>query len=272
MRGLPQFPADAFAGTADYYVRYRVPYPSTLLNDLISRAGITGSGTLLDLACGPGRVCLRLAKSFARVCAIDLEQEMIEAGRKEAARLHIENIDWIVGRAEDLHACAGAFELITIGAAFHRLDQQRIALQALGWLEPGGHIATLGELFGILHGDEPWQRVVAHVAERWTGRAYESALVSPEASGAGGPPQYERVLHEAGFESFRSYPITERHEWTIDEIIGNLFSLSVCSKNILGANADAFAADVRTALLAHDPHGRYVERAAFGYTIAQKPF
>ena len=38
----PNFPADAFAGTATYYARYRVPYPTVLLNDLVERAGVTG--------------------------------------------------------------------------------------------------------------------------------------------------------------------------------------------------------------------------------------
>jgi len=36
----PNFPRDAFAGTADYYVRYRVPYSGRLLRDLVDRAGI----------------------------------------------------------------------------------------------------------------------------------------------------------------------------------------------------------------------------------------
>jgi predicted RNA methylase len=82
----PNFPADAFAGTAAYYVRYRLPYPQGLLIDLLHRSGITGEGGLLDLACGPGRVALAVGSSFQEVWAVDLEPEMIEAGKKEAAR------------------------------------------------------------------------------------------------------------------------------------------------------------------------------------------
>ena len=54
----PDFPVDAFAGTATYYARYRVPYPAALLQDLLARAGLTGAGRLLDLPCGPGRIAL----------------------------------------------------------------------------------------------------------------------------------------------------------------------------------------------------------------------
>jgi hypothetical protein len=45
----PDFPLDAFSGTATYYLRYRVPYPQALLRDLVKRAGVTGEGRLLDL-------------------------------------------------------------------------------------------------------------------------------------------------------------------------------------------------------------------------------
>ena len=121
----PDFPVDAFAGTATYYVRYRVPYPAGLLQDLLARAGLTGAGRLLDLACGPGRIALALAASFRDVWAIDREAEMIEVGQHEATQRGVHNITWMVGKAEDLQAPPASCALITIGEAFHRLDQQR---------------------------------------------------------------------------------------------------------------------------------------------------
>ena len=48
--------ADAYAGTADAYVRFRVPYPPALLERVRRRARLSGAGRLLDLGCGPGRV------------------------------------------------------------------------------------------------------------------------------------------------------------------------------------------------------------------------
>src|SRR4051794_5269970 len=125
----PDFPLDAFAGTASYYLRYRVPYPEALLKDLVERAGITREGRLLDLACGPGRVALALVSFFREVWAIDLEPEMMEVGQKEATQRGVKTIKWMVGRAEDLQAAPASFELITIGDAFHRLDQQLVAKQ-----------------------------------------------------------------------------------------------------------------------------------------------
>ncbi len=55
---------DAFVGTARYYARYRPPYPEEFLADLRSLAETTGHGSLLDLACGPGRVAIPMAPLF----------------------------------------------------------------------------------------------------------------------------------------------------------------------------------------------------------------
>jgi ubiquinone/menaquinone biosynthesis C-methylase UbiE len=120
------FQAGAFAGTAEAYFRYRPPYPKALLASLVTQAHLPGSAVLLDLACGPGRVTLDLAASFEHVHAIDLEIEMIEVGRREAARRGVRNVEWRVGRAEEVSIAAESVDLITIGEAFHRLDQAAI--------------------------------------------------------------------------------------------------------------------------------------------------
>jgi SAM-dependent methyltransferase len=264
----PKFPANAYAGTAAYYSRYRVPYPKVLMTDLLKDSGVSGAGNLLDLACGPGRVGLPLASSFREVWALDLEPEMIEEGQIQASRLGVRNIRWMQGRAEDLFAAPGTFELITIGEAFHRLDQQIVAVRALGWLKTGSCIATLG-CDTILSGKEPWQRIVADVVYNQNGRKAGRAD-SPRRPGSG-PGHYERVLLEAGFVEVRSHRFVAIHEWSIESILGYLYSTSVCAKAILGGVAERFESDLRAALLAHNPSGIYRENTQWGYTIGRKP-
>ena len=266
----PDFSLDAFAGTATYYARYRVPYPQALLKHLAERAGVTGEGRLLDLACGPGRVALALVSSFREVWAIDLEPEMIEVGQKEAAQQGVNTITWTVGKAEDVQAPSAWFELITIGEAFHRLDQQLVAKQTLQWLQAGCCLASLGS-YGVMEGKEPWQRIVAGIARHWTSRASPSGGGSVQPQPGSGPEHYELVLRETGFEDVASYQFVEGHDWTIETIIGNLYSTSFCSKNVLGDNSEAFEAELKAALLAHDPSGHYRETMRFGYTIGRKP-
>jgi SAM-dependent methyltransferase len=264
----PRFPRDAFAGTAEHYLRYRLPYPDSLVRDLLARAGAP-AGRLLDLGCGPGRATLPLAGSFREAWAVDFEPEMIEAARREAARRGVTNIRWMVGTAEELEARAASFDLVTAADAFHRLDQPRVAGLALRWLRPGACIAVIGSR-GLMSSGAPWQRVAADVMRRYASIAPQAGLSPPP----GRDPAAERtevVLRGAGFIEVASHSFTEPHDWTLETIVGNLFSTSVCSRHALGASADALAAELRSALLAHDPHGRYHEEAPFGYTLGRKP-
>jgi SAM-dependent methyltransferase len=126
------FRPDAFAGTVEDYILHRPPYDTLMLLDMLDRAALPTKGArLIDLACGPGRLTFAIAERFADGVAIDLEPEMIAAARRAAEARGVRHIRWVVGRAEDLKAPAGAFDLVTAASAFHRFDQQYGAAMAL---------------------------------------------------------------------------------------------------------------------------------------------
>jgi len=213
-KSQPAFPADAFTGTAQYYVRYRVPYPQELIDDLKKRAGITGHGILLDLACGPGRVALRMSSCFREVWAIDLEPEMVDVGRDEAKRRGVNNVRWMKGKAEDVKAPLESFELITIGEAFHRLDQKVISTRALQWLLPGHFLSTMGGS-SMWSGKEPWQRIVVEKTRKWTNRKKAASHIDtdrpkPDRS----LEQMNSVLQDAGFEDIKVYSFVHHNVWS----------------------------------------------------------
>ena len=52
-----------------------------------------------------------------------------------------------------------------------------------------------------------------------------------------------------------SYAESFEVTWTIDSMIGNLYSMSFCSRRILGDRVDAFERDLRAAILAVEPSG-----------------
>ena len=266
-----EMPPKLFAGTAESYARYRAPYPHKLLDDLRHRAGITGEGCLLDLASGPGRVALPLARWFSEVWAVDQEPEMIEVGRARATRLGPTNVRWTVGRAEEVEAQPGSFELITIGEAFHRLDQRLIAERAMAWLAPGGGLATLG-CFSLMQGHEPWHDILRTVVRQWM---EDVAATHPTST----PPEHQprgadhdrEVLTAFGFEHVGTYDFPHPYVWTLDSILGNLHSTSKFSRRLLGDKTERFDADVRRALLAYDASGRYPETLRFGYSLFRTP-
>lgn len=62
-----------------------------MLAELRERVG--RSGTLLDLAYGPGQITLPMAPYFDRVLAVDLEPDMVDVGRAAAERAGLANIE-----------------------------------------------------------------------------------------------------------------------------------------------------------------------------------
>ncbi len=266
----PDFPADAFVGTAAYSAKYRVPYPKALIDDLIERAGISGNERLLDLACGPGRIAIPLAPWFRDVWALDLEPEMVEVGKNEAGLRNATNIKWVVGKAEELEAEPGSFQLITIGEAFHRLDQRHICERVLQWLSPGCCLAIAG-CYNITRGSEPWQRVVAGMVNEWRKRVTSPVERPARQRPGSGPEHSRRVLRNTGFDDVESYSFTFPYVWAVESIVGNLFSSSRCSKKALGRDAEAFEADARDILLTYDSSGHYHEDMRFGYTRGRWP-
>jgi len=263
----PNFPADTFAGTAGYYARFRLPYPRQMIEHLLAqRRGAARDETLLDLACGPGRLTLPLAPSFADVIAIDLEPEMIEEARQTALRHGVANVAWRVGKAEELEIPQGSLGMITIGEAFHRVDQRRVLENGRRWLRSGGTFVILG---GTSTSDPaaPWQCTVTDVVRKWTG--LQNVPYISQAIIAETVKQCEDVLHDSGFTNVASRQFSLHHTWTTESIVGYLFSTSFCSRRALGANADAFAADMADSLA--KVGSQYEEEWFFGCTVGQKP-
>jgi SAM-dependent methyltransferase len=264
------FRPDAFAGLADDYLRYRLPYPDELLDDLLARAGVPAAGArLLDLACGPGRVALAIAHRFDEVWAVDLEPQMVAAGRREAERRGVANVRWSVGRAEDYAAPASAFDLVTVGEAFHRLERPRVAALAFGWLKRGGAFATMG-FEAMQDGEAPWRRVLVDVVRQFVG-VPARRLGAANAGLAQEIADEGAALAAAGFEVVPNREFQVAHVWTLEELLGNLRSTSVASRPALGDRHGAFEAALTAALLAYDASGRYLETVRCGYTLARKP-
>ncbi len=260
----PDFPVDAFKGTAEYYERYRPPYPDVLLADLRSRTGVTGEGRLLDIACGTGQIARPMAPFFREVWALDQEPEMLRVGQEKAGP--DSSISWRQGRAEDLAAPAGHFELVTIGNAFHRLHRRDLCAKIRNWLQPGGYLAVLGNSCGI-SGSADWQALAKSILRKWQGAP---APAAPREAGQE-RETFVEALAASGFEAVREFHHEMPHEWSLDTFIGYLFSTSLAAPGALGEKMQGLEQEMRDALLAHNSTGRYVETIRFYMILAREP-
>jgi SAM-dependent methyltransferase len=156
--------------------------------------------------------------------------------------------------------------MITIGEAFHRVDQRRVLENARRWLRPGGTFVVLG---GTSNFDPalPLQTTVAEVVQKWTGLE-NVPYVSLEFI-AGTVKQCEDQLNDNGFQNIASHRFAVHQTRTKESIVGYLFSTSFCSRKALGDNADAFAADMAESL--SKIGSSFEEEWIFGCTIGQNP-
>jgi SAM-dependent methyltransferase len=265
-----EFAADLYRGTAGYYDRYRLPYPDAMLADLVRRAGVSGQGRLLDLACGTGQLAFPLRERFSQVWAVDQEPDMVQAVSDKATAAGALNVRPVVAGAETLDAEPGYFELVVIGNAFHRLRRDLVAERMLGWLRPGGCVALCWS-DGPWRGEDDWQRALAATVDRW-----RAALGVEDRVPAGWElPQRQRpdreVLSAAGFEwSGREEVITE-HRWSLPELAGYVRSTAALPAPVLADQSDAFDADLAASLGPFGAGGVFTQAVSFAYELGRKP-
>lgn len=267
MEAEPEFRADLYRGTAHFYDTFRVPYPTPLLDDLCHRTNASGQGRLLDLACGTGQLAFGLASRFAEICAIDQEPEAIDRARTNARGRGVHNIQWMVGRAEDIDADR-EFDLVVVGNAFHRLQRRRVAESAPRWLIPGGYFALVWSR-SPWDGDQEWQRVLAQTMHDWVEPAHAGDRVPASLDQHLSDEPHAAVLTEAGFAIVGEHDFPTSHEWTIERLNGFMNSTSVLSKTALGSHAAAFEQDLRERLLRAAPDNVFRETIDFHYTLAR---
>ena len=265
-----RFAADLYRGTAGFYDRYRLPYPDAMIADLVRRAGVSGHGRLLDLACGTGQLAFPLRRWFREVQAVDSEPDMAEAVRAKAAAAGAAEVRPALSSAEALHAEPGSFELAVVGNAFHRLDRDLVAGRILGWLRPGGHLALCWSSTPWI-GEHDWQRALAATVDRW-----QAALGAGLRVPAGWELVRQRrpdaqVLSDAGFEPNGRREFAIQHRWSLPELAGLIRSTSFLPAAVLGDQGAAFDADLAASLGPHSHGGAFTETLSFNYELARKP-
>jgi SAM-dependent methyltransferase len=265
------FRPDLYRGTADYYDRYRPPYPDALIDDLVRRTGADGTGRLLDLACGTGHACFALRGWFAEIWAVDQEPEMISLVRHKAAALaDPPRFAFRTEAAENLAAPEDSFDLVTIGNAFHRLPRDVIAAKVLHWLRPGAHLALLWP-GSPNDGDAPWQQALQEQMRRWLQRpGAEQRLPAGYQADRAARPDLD-ILRAAGFEIAGRREFAVSLVWTAAEIAGFVASTSILSPGALGPNAAAFDVSLRQVLLEAEPAGQFRQDTTFACDLARRP-
>lgn len=218
---------------------YRPPYPPELFDLLLGLIRVEPR-TVLDIGCGRGEIARALAPRVARVDAVDLAAEMIEAGQR-ALGGDAPNICWIVGPAETV-VLDPPYALITGGQSLHWMDWEVMLPRFHDVLVPGGYLAIVD----AKPLPPPWQDglegIIRHYSTNPTYQPYDM-LAAWERTG---------LFSQAGE---RRTPAT-RFAQPIDDYLDAFHAMSSLTRARLGAAATAaFDAEVRALVTPYTEHG-----------------
>lgn len=257
-----------FEGTAAYYDSFRPGIPPGLAKLLMSVAAeYPGPQRLLDLGTGSGQVPAAIGRNFESVICIDVDREMLEFARRRLRSL-IDNgieVTLITARAEDCPVPAGWLaSLVTISRAFHWMDRELVLSRLESVVAAFGGVAVFADR-GFWNPDSGWKQIVKQCIIDYLGperRAGSGTYSLDDRSHAD-------VLTASAFSEVEESVIPVRRTWTVDSVIGNLFSTSFASRAVLGSKAEAFESDLRERLI---PFGHsLVEDSAFAVQIGRRP-
>ena len=255
----------SFKTTAEFYSRFRVPYPESLLARLKADAGLDCDSHVLDLATGPGRLALALAPSVREVVAVDVEPDMLAEGERLAGLKGVANVQWLHARAEKITVAPDSLDLVVIGEAFHRLDQDVVLQRIRQWLRADGCVAIVG-CFGVLDGEHAWQESLRRAVAGWTKAKRTVSSGRPR-----GKVYDTHRLVEAGFNGVTNREFVGSHTWTRASVLGHFHSTSRFSLHALGDERarDDFEKVVLGALGPYESR-RFSQEVVCGYTIGWK--
>jgi len=261
----PEFEPRRFRSTVPYYARFRLHYSPELIARVVAMAGLAPGDCVMDLGCGPGLLAVPFAEAGLRVTGVDPEPDMLEAAR-EAARAAGVKVDFRQGSSFDLPTDLGPIHLVAMGRSFHWMDRTETLRTLDALLPPDGAIA----LFEDDHprtAENAWLLKMAEVGKNYGMQEAAHRI----AAAKGDYRTHVSYLFDSAFTHIERVGVYVRRAITIDEVVGRAFSLSMLSKERLGARADDFERDLRAALTNLSAGGRFTEIAELAAIIAKRP-
>ena len=263
MEPIP-FKPDRFRSAAAHYLRGRPAYAEALIRDVALLCGLDGTGTLLDLGCGPGQLARAFRPHVAAAVGLDPEPEMLAVAREmtEAAGL---DVTFREGSSQDLTPGMGPFRLVTIGRAFHWMDRPETARRIDELLVPGGALV----LFSADAMDVPenaWRARFNAALEQATGGARRQPWRAPSWV------RNDMVLLGSPLSAVRRMTVIERRRTPGSALLDRALSMSSTTQARLGDGVAALrkSLDEVVAEVA-DAAGMVMEVVESVAVIAQRP-
>lgn len=130
-------PLGYFSGRGKDYEKYRLIYPASAIDTILSDLGSLTQITAADIGAGTGIGARLLADRGIRVVAIEPNKDM-----RTTATLH-KNVEFLIGTAEQIPLENASVDLVTSFQAFHWFDFDKSLKEFRRILKPSGRLALI---------------------------------------------------------------------------------------------------------------------------------
>ena len=206
-----------FHDAAWYYARFRRGYPKSFYKHITDIFKLNNESHALDLGTGTGQIAIPISKIVKEVVAVDPEKNMLKEGEIIAQKDNISNISWININAEDISKDLGLFDVTTMGASFHWMEQDDVLKKIYNLTNNGGGVtltlpvtAAIGDAIQIVGKSGDW--VLAQNASQQVFLGNSSTTV-----GVGGS-----LTATDGGDCIEIICITANDEWRVADSVGNI--------------------------------------------------
>ena len=253
-----------FEGTAKYYALFRPPYPPKLFEHIVCCFRLDTTGRALDLGCGTGQLALPLAPHFEEVVCMDPDASMLDEARHAAVSARVANLRFVLGSSWDLSTSMGQFRLVTMGESFHWMDRDAVLQTLHEMVSVNGGVVVVSR---HIETPQAYQIVLDKVLKGFLGdrrRAGEGFYSHPA-------ERHEVVLARSRFIPMTPWVAEYQQTFSIDEIIGFLYSTSYASRRLFGDRVHSFEQEMRRQLLELDSNGSFRFRIVVTALLAARP-
>jgi SAM-dependent methyltransferase len=231
-----------FATTVALYEELRPPYPAEFFRMVAQRLSLGKAHALIDLGTGPGLLALGFAPYVGRIVGVDPEPAMIAAAKEAAARA-TQALTLIEGKAEELAADIGSFDLVTIGRALHWMDRDSTLERLERLVTPEGVILVCSSV-SAGEGRNPWLEDYNEGRRAWSNESLWSD------SGSAGRTHRDLAGFFRGtrFQAGEVIKVETSHELSLHNLARRVMTFSSSSPGVLGDQAEAMVRDVEQRL------------------------
>ena len=252
-----------FATTVALYEELRPPYPAEFFRTVAQRLSFGKQHTLIDLGTGPGLLALGFAPYVGRIVGVDPEPAMIAAAREAAERASVD-LTLVEGRAEDLPADLGSFDVVTIGRALHWMDRDAVTARLDRLVAPDGTILVCSS--HSAGSRNPWLDDYNKARRAWS----EASLWSESGRAERTHRDLSGFFRGTQFRVGELIKVETSHEISVGDLARRVLTFSSSSPDVLGDNMEAMLRDVEQRLLPSSRDGFVTEVVVATAQVAQR--